>query len=412
MSDAGSCEEISREQRVWKKNVPYLYDTVVTKELDWPTLTVQWMPDVTKTENSDTSVHRMIMGTHTSDDVQNHLMISKFSITIDTQEVDEAKWDAELEEFGGYGVGNAAKLDVEIRINHPGEVHRARYMPQNPIIIASRGPSDDVYIFDYTKHPSQPHDNKFRPQLKLKGHEGEGYGMSWNNIKEGHLITAGDDGMICHWDINANQRLSGQITPQTKFKGHASNIEDVAFHTLHENVFGSVGNDKKLNLWDLRQPKPQLSAAGHDSSVNCLSFNPFSEFIVATGSLDKTVALWDIRNMRNKMYTLRHHDDEVFQVEFSPHFDTVLASSGSDNRVIVWDLSKIQDPSSSSSPKSESPPAEVLFVHAGHSGKVADFSWNPNRPWTICSSDEFNKLQVWEVSGMIISPDNSELQNA
>uniref|UniRef100_A0A1I7U479 WD_REPEATS_REGION domain-containing protein n=1 Tax=Caenorhabditis tropicalis TaxID=1561998 RepID=A0A1I7U479_9PELO len=408
MSEDECLVEIPREQRVWKKNAPYLYDTVVTRMLDWPTLTVQWMPDVTKTENSDASIHRMLLGTHTSGDEQNYLMISKFVINTDAMEFDDSKWDHDRQEYGGYGAGSQAKLDTEIRINHSGEVHRARYMPQNPIVIASRGPNDDVYVFDYTKHPSQPHDSKFRPDLRLIGHEGEGYGISWSTTREGNLLTAGDDGMICHWDINQNQKVAGQLHPVFMFKGHSSNVEDVAFHTLHETIFASVGDDRKLNIWDIREPKARLTAIGHSAAVNCVAFNPFSEFLMATGSMDKTVALWDIRNLKQKMYTLIHHEDEVFQVEFNPNFETILASSGSDGRVIIWDISKIEDPSATSSPKSASPPPEVLFVHAGHAGKVADFSWNSNRPWTMCSSDEFNKLQIWEVSESIVGTDGEE----
>ena len=33
---------------------------------------------------------------------------------------------------------------------------RARYMPQNPCIIATKTPTADVLVFDYTKHPSKP----------------------------------------------------------------------------------------------------------------------------------------------------------------------------------------------------------------------------------------------------------------
>ena len=33
---------------------------------------------------------------------------------------------------------------------------RARYMPQSPFIIATKTPSADVLIFDYSKHPSRP----------------------------------------------------------------------------------------------------------------------------------------------------------------------------------------------------------------------------------------------------------------
>ncbi len=36
----------NEEYKIWKKNSPFLYDLVVTHALQWPTLTVQWMPDV------------------------------------------------------------------------------------------------------------------------------------------------------------------------------------------------------------------------------------------------------------------------------------------------------------------------------------------------------------------------------
>lgn len=29
---------------MWKKNAPLLYDVVLTHALDWPSLTVQWLP--------------------------------------------------------------------------------------------------------------------------------------------------------------------------------------------------------------------------------------------------------------------------------------------------------------------------------------------------------------------------------
>lgn len=37
---------INEEYKIWKKNAPYLYDMVVTHALEWPSLTVQWMPDI------------------------------------------------------------------------------------------------------------------------------------------------------------------------------------------------------------------------------------------------------------------------------------------------------------------------------------------------------------------------------
>ena len=58
-------------------------------------------------------------------------------------------------EFGGFG-SVSGKIEIEIKINHEGEVNRARYMPQNPCIIATKTPSSDVLVFDYTKQPSKP----------------------------------------------------------------------------------------------------------------------------------------------------------------------------------------------------------------------------------------------------------------
>ena len=41
---------------------------VMTHALEWPSLTAQWLPDVTRPEGKDYSVHRLILGTHTSDE--------------------------------------------------------------------------------------------------------------------------------------------------------------------------------------------------------------------------------------------------------------------------------------------------------------------------------------------------------
>merc|ERR1712047_213456 len=66
---------INEEYKIWKKNTPFLYDLVMTHALEWPSLTAQWLPDVTRPEGKDYSVHRLILGTHTSDE-QNHLLVA------------------------------------------------------------------------------------------------------------------------------------------------------------------------------------------------------------------------------------------------------------------------------------------------------------------------------------------------
>lgn len=44
----------------------------------------------------------------------------------------------ETDETGGFKSGHQGKIEIIQRINHDGEVNRARYMPQNPFIIVTK----------------------------------------------------------------------------------------------------------------------------------------------------------------------------------------------------------------------------------------------------------------------------------
>jgi len=399
---------INEEYKIWKKNTPFLYDMVMTHALEWPSLTVQWLPDVRRTEGADYTTHRLILGTHTSDE-QNHLVIAKLLLPNDDTQFDASKYDVEKgAEFGGFG-SIAGKIDVEIKMNHEGEVNRARYMPQNPTLLATKSPSSEVYIFDYTKHPSSPAPGSFLPQLRLRGHSKEGYGLSWNANSAGSLLSASDDMTVCLWDVQAATTSSNYLDAKTIFSGHKAVVEDVAWHVLHDSVFGSVGDDFKLMIWDTRNnsnTKPAHTVDAHTAEVNCLSFNPFSEFILATGSADKTVALWDLRNLKLKLHSFESHKDEIFQVQWSPHNETILASSGTDRRLHVWDLSKIGEEQSAED--AEDGPPELLFIHGGHTAKISDFSWNPNEPWVVCSVSEDNIMQIWQMADNIYNEEDAE----
>ncbi|XP_064404995.1 histone-binding protein RBBP4-like [Halichondria panicea] len=400
---------INEEYKIWKKNTPFLYDLVMTHALEWPSLTAQWLPDVTKPEGKDYSVHRLILGTHTSSDEDNHLVIASVKLPNDDAQVDASRYDNDRGEYGGFG-SVSGKIEIEIKINHDGEVNRARYMPQSPFIIATKTPSADVLVFDYSKHPSRP-DNAHEcvPNLRLKGHTKEGYGLSWNCIKEGYLLSASDDQTICLWDIRSAGKEAKTLDAKNIFTGHTAVVEDVAWHMLHDSVFGSVSDDQKLMIWDSRMKaatQAQHVIDAHTAEVNCLAFNPFSEYILATGSADKTVAMWDMRNLKMKLHSFVAHKDEIFQVQWSPHNETILASSGTDRRLHVWDLSKIGEDQSPED--AEDGPPELVFIHGGHTAKISDFTWNPNDPWVVCSVSEDNILQVWQMAENIyndVDPD-------
>lgn len=122
----GEVEErlINEEYKIWKKNTPFLYDLVITHALEWPSLTVQWMPDRDEPAGKDYSVQKMILGTHTSDDEPNYLMLAQVQLPIDDAENDARQYDDDRGEIGGFGCASGKVrslfffffLTMEIRV--------------------------------------------------------------------------------------------------------------------------------------------------------------------------------------------------------------------------------------------------------------------------------------------------------
>ena len=101
-----------------------------------------------------------------------------------------------------------ARISIDVQINHAGEVNKARYMPQDPKIIATKTKDGEVNIFDYHKHPKTPINDEVKPDLRLLGHTAEGFGLAWTPLRRGILLSGSDDFRICIWDIeqtNQNQ---------------------------------------------------------------------------------------------------------------------------------------------------------------------------------------------------------------
>ena len=90
-----------------------------------------------------------------STEEKNYLIISSVYLPIQGAAAEGKTYKANDTFDGAYG-GVAGKVKTEIIIEHPGgEVNCARYQPQNDLIIATKGPNPDVYIFDVSKHPSK-----------------------------------------------------------------------------------------------------------------------------------------------------------------------------------------------------------------------------------------------------------------
>lgn len=183
---------INEEYKIWKKNCPFLYDTLISHAFTWPSLTVSWIPLREKytshyrQERNNFSLQKLIVGTHTSGEEPNSLMIVKVRIPVDQKDSDVVDKQEDLK-------AESIKIEPEIIINHQGEVNKARPCPFATNLIATKTPSGEVHIFNYFNHSSRPTDSIVKPDLRLLGHDDEGYGLDWSTRKEGYLLSGGYD---------------------------------------------------------------------------------------------------------------------------------------------------------------------------------------------------------------------------
>ncbi|MBA0675639.1 hypothetical protein Goshw_029346 [Gossypium schwendimanii] len=397
-------EQVEEEFSVWKKNTPFLYDLVISHPLEWPSLTVHWVPSSPTPYGPDPTfnVHKLVLGTHTSGGAPDFLMIADAVLpTLASESNIAAKNDDPV----------IPKVEITQKMRVDGEVNRARCMPQNPVIIGAKTSGSDVFVFDYAKQAAaKEQEGDCVADLRLRGHEKEGYGLSWSPFKEGYLLSGSQDHKICLWDLSS--------WPQDKvldathvYEAHESVVEDVSWHLKNENIFGSSGDDCMLMIWDLRTNQTEQRVKAHDREINYLSFNPYNEWVLATASSDSTVGLFDVRKLTVPLHVLSSHSGEVFQVEWDPNHETVLASSGDDRRLMIWDLNRIGEEQLEIELDADDGPPELLFSHGGHKAKISDFSWNKNEPWVISSVAEDNTLQVWQLAESIYR-DEDDTQTA
>ena len=147
---------VAEEYKIWKKNTPFLYDLVVTHALEWPSLTVQWLPDRVEPPGKDYSVQKLILGTHTSENEQNHLMIAEVQVR------PEVPLERQIESSTRIAARSHARVaSSRARVSRPfrafprlrvpsprGKTRRARFAPVSRLV-GGRHPRFSVFGFRF-----------------------------------------------------------------------------------------------------------------------------------------------------------------------------------------------------------------------------------------------------------------------
>lgn len=388
---------IKDEYELWRKNCRYMYEFVSETALTWPSLTVQWLPTSQNTGNAIDA--KLLLGTHTSQEAKNFLKVASTQIPATTEKSVEEDSKQKI----------SSKIKITQKFECDSEVNRARYMPQDPNIVATINGNGAIDINDLNANKTLKH---------LTPHKENGFGLSWNKFKKGLLLSGSDDKSVVLTDTNNLDTNEGALE---RFLVHEDIVNDVKWHSFDENLFGSVSDDKRLMLFDIRTPQKPVSSfySAESKGINSLAFSPFSHNLIAAGNTNSNITLLDLRALSDSqknhglLHTMMGHGDAITCLEFSPLKDGIIASGSQDRRVFIWDLSKIGEEQAQEDAEDGCP--EIFMMHAGHTSGVMDLSWCPFKDWTLASVADDNIVHLWEVSNSLVedkpaAPADSELE--
>lgn len=425
VNDIFESQLLNEEYKIWKKNTPFLYDLVITYLLEWPSSTIEWLPIFEIGDDPDYKVNKLVMGTSASPSLitnpipnssnpnaiqpeQNYLLIAKVKIPKDDILLDISEYTYAHEKRTNHSaIGQSnGNIIIEKKILHQGEVQKARYMPQNPNVIASKITNGEIHLFNINK----PYTNTVKPSPEyiLTGHTSNGKALCWNIEKDGCLLSGALDGKILAWNIEGGSSQTGKISPSNEIvltserQSEKVHVNDVCWHKKNGNLFASCTNQGVVQHWDIRSTTKEIQKQMEfDCEVNTIDFHPQDANLYVTGSSDSQVVLWDMRKPTERLHTFVGHSDSVLKVEWGVNAP-ILASSSADKRIHIWDMAKIN--ATQTAEEAVDGPPELLFVHAGHRGRVCDFNWNPNNAEDLLiasTEQETNNIHVWSMAKYI-----------
>jgi len=435
MADADNLETTSGavdDYITWRTNAPLLYDLVVHVDLDWPALSVCWLPDVPE-EGA-----RLAIGTQTDGSVDNphEVIVAELNCSVDEELLiphskfqgeggiaglvaanDTAPWRTQTEtEFGSLSFfgctpsGACNLLRPVTRLRTPTEVNKMAASTLRKRLLATKMATGSVLLFDLTRE-DRPVD-EVAPDLSLFSTcESDGFALEWSPMRESLIASGDNDGRLSVWDIGAGTDLEslGGLKPMQDYEALKGALCDLSFSFFDAEILCTVGDDHNCNLWDLRvSSKPQSSFSASNDELFTCAFSPHERHLIASSGKDRQVNIWDLRQLSEPLHALKGHDDSVVVVRWAPFRAECLASCSADSRCIIWDLErKEQAPEEPEDVQNGLPDAspELLFCHRGHAGGISDFSFGAD-DFLMCSVAEDNTLQIWQPNSCIYLSDS------
>ncbi|KAJ8686204.1 hypothetical protein QAD02_021998 [Eretmocerus hayati] len=220
------------------------------------------------------------------------------------------------------------------------------------------------------------------------------------------LVTAGDIGQVCLWDlvrrtlIRCFQKHEGAIqsmtfTPDSNWLLTSCTLSVLQLFYCNEIIESYSSGDQNLTVY------AQADDA-HDLGVVCCEFSSIQEipsnepdaklYQLVTCGNDHRVKLWEVKTIQNKCNTqifaslelcriMEKHSSALTCVRFSPN-GIYIASSGLDKTVILWETST----------------GRIVSVLTGHNRYVACCAFSRNGHLLATGSND-KRVIIWNLTG-------------
>ncbi|KEG03017.1 hypothetical protein YYE_01948 [Plasmodium vinckei vinckei] len=375
--------------KYWQYNTILLYNVIMIYNCEWPSLFVEWMPNVYK-RSQDYYSQDLILGTY-STEKSNYILVLEVSLPSEELSQSNFYYD-KIGDFRHNSSNDTTnKFKIKKKIYHECEINKISCNPEKSNIIACFSSNGNInilnlndYEYDETELKISSIDNF---DYTLKGHSGEGWGLQWDKGTN-MIASCADDSYLCVWDINSNSI----IQPVVKFFNNNIPLEDCCWRD--QNIL-TVSDDGQFHIYDIRSKNAVHSIKITNNTLNAIDVNPHNKNIFATGGTNKEIDLWDMRYTTKSLHRIISQKENIIKLQWDKYQPGILSSS-SDKYIYFFDTNKIGIEQTYED--SQDGPPELIFIHGGHSSNVLDFSLNSSYSMMISSISEDNSLQIWQPS--------------
>lgn len=346
--------------KTWKKNVPYLYDTIYQESLDCPSYATAF-GDLIETDKYN-NIYRLINSratkAHYSKDKHNwagdpHCIILYNAyipkkLTTQTKKLTKTllyqtktKFNKIVETKRIIHPGPVLRIKPKFSYNNNGNNNNNNYNSSSEVI-ATHTQHKYVFVWNITTQANRgttikPDSDPNTPELILKGHKKEAlHGLDFSR-QSWHVISGSKDGRICLWNITDYETTlsetrskydgknfkyytplshpSPKLKPCSTLKGHTKDVNDISFDPNNYNIVASVSSDASLKIWDTRAKNGSGNANVnnsdgdngnfcvssfnnlHSGEATRLAWNRINNNYIVTSGNERVVKLIDMRKV-------------------------------------------------------------------------------------------------------------------